>query len=76
MYYVGCDLHKLSTYFYVIDDKGTCVLNKSIPNDVALLHKFLNSIPKPFKLAVEATYNWYFFVDVVARRYGVRGVMG
>lgn len=66
MYYVGCDLHKLSTYFYVIDSQGKCILNKSIANDTDLLHKFLSSIPKPFKLAVEATYNWYFFIDIVA----------
>ncbi len=66
MYYVGCDLHKFSTYFYVIDSRGKCILNKSIPNETALLHKFLSSIPTPFKLAVEATYNWYFFIDIVA----------
>jgi transposase len=66
MYYVGCDLHKFSTYFYVVDNKGKCILNRSIPNEAALLHKFLSSLPKPFKLAVEATYNWYFFIDIVA----------
>jgi transposase len=67
MYYVGCDLHKLSTYFYVVTSQGKCVLNKSIPNEIALLHDFLGSLPKPFELAVEATYNWYFFIDIVAK---------
>ena len=66
MYYVGCDLHKFSTYFYVVDSQGKCILNKSIPNESDLLHKFLSSLPTPFKLAVEATYNWYFFIDIVA----------
>ena len=66
MYYVGCDLHKFSTYFYVVDSQGKCILNKSIPNEPDLLHKFLSSLPTPFKLAVEATYNWYFFIDIVA----------
>jgi len=66
MYYVGCDLHKCSTYFYVVDAQGKCIVNKSIPNEVDLLHGFLRSLPKPFELAVEATYNWYFFIDIVA----------
>ena len=65
MLYVGCDLHKHSTYFYVIDNKGKRILNQSIPNDAALLHKFFRSLPGPFTLAVEATYNWYFFIDIV-----------
>ncbi len=66
MYYVGCDLHKLSTYFYVVNAQGKCIVSKSIPNETDLLHDFLGSLPKPFELAVEATYNWYFFVDIVA----------
>ena len=66
MNYVGCDLHKASTYFYVVNDQGKCILNKSIPNKLVLLHEFLASLPKPFELAVEATYNWYFFIDLVA----------
>jgi transposase len=66
MYYIGCDLHKSSTYFYIVDEKGKCILNKSIPNNVVILHKFFDSLPKPFELAVEATYNWYFFIDIVS----------
>ena len=66
MNYIGCDLHKSSTYFYVIDVKGKCIINKSISNNVVDLHNFLKSVPKPFELAVEATYNWYFFIDIVS----------
>jgi len=66
MNYVGCDLHKSSTYVYVINSKGKCIINKSIPNNTVDLHNFFKSVPKPFELAVEATYNWYFFIDIVA----------
>jgi transposase len=67
MYYVGCDLHKATTYFYVVDKQGKCIANKSIANEPELLNTFLSSIPTPFELAVEATYNWYFFIDIVEK---------
>jgi transposase len=70
MYYVGSDLHKEETYFYVQDDSGNKVLNKSISNKPELLHKFFQKIPKPFTLAVEATYNWYFFMDIAEQYAG------
>ena len=64
MYYVGCDLHKRFTWFYVMSEMSTRVISKSIANSIEELHSFLSQIPKPFTLAVEATYNWYFFVDI------------
>jgi transposase len=64
MYYVGCDLHKETTWFYVLDDQGRKVLSQNLSNDLALLKQFFEKLPRPFILAVEATYNWYFFVDL------------
>jgi len=64
MYYVGSDLHKEQTWFYVMDEQGNKILSKSIPNNPKFLHKFFKSLPYPFTLAVEATYNWYFFIDI------------
>ena len=63
-YYVGCDLHKSTTWFYIMDKFGKRVLSKSISNSSDELHSFLSRIPGPFILAVEATYNWYFFIDI------------
>lgn len=64
MYYVGVDLHKEQSWFHVTDEYGTTLDSKSIPNLPALLQRYLQAIPQPFILAVEATYNWYFFVDI------------
>lgn len=64
MYYVGADLHKEQTWFYVMNNKGNKILSKSISNNPEFLHYFFRSLPRPFTLAVEATYNWYFFVDI------------
>lgn len=63
-YYVGCDLHKRTTWFHVTDARGKKIISKSISNSEDELHKFFTTLPGPFILAVEATYNWYFFVDI------------
>lgn len=64
MNYVGVDLHKERSWFYVMDENGKKVSSKSISNELKVLKEYFESIPQPFKLAVEATYNWYFFVDL------------
>ncbi|MBU1726585.1 MAG: IS110 family transposase [Candidatus Omnitrophica bacterium] len=64
MYYVGADLHKEQTWFYVMDHNGDKILSKSISNNPEILHQFFRSLPRPLTLAVEATYNWYFFTDI------------
>jgi len=68
MYYVGVDLHKHTSWFYVIDDDGKRISSKNISNNLEILKKYFEQLPKPFTLAVEATYNWYYFVDL-AREY-------
>ena len=64
MNYVGVDLHKERSWFYVMDKNGKRLSSKSISNKLGILKKYFLTIPKPFALAVEATYNWYFFVDL------------
>lgn len=64
MHYVGVDLHKETSWFYVVDSKGKKVISKNLTNKIETLKDFFENIPKPFQLAVEATYNWYYFVDL------------
>lgn len=64
MYYVGVDLHKETSWFYIFDKKGKKVDSKNISNKPETLKQYFERIPKPFTLAVEATYNWYYFVDI------------
>jgi transposase len=64
MYYVGVDLHKETSWFYTVDDHGKKISSKNISNKPETLKRFFKQIPKPFILAVEATYNWYYFVDI------------
>lgn len=67
MYTIGADLHKQSTLFYVLDEKGDKYDNKIISNSPESLEKYFMKLPKPFTLAVETTYNWYFFVDIAEK---------
>lgn len=64
MNYVGVDLHKEQSWFVVLDSKGKRLISKSIANSPDGLKQYFSKIPNPFTLAVESTYNWYFFVDL------------
>jgi transposase len=64
MNYIGVDLHKRSSYIYILDKNGNKILNKRISNNMIQLKEFFKEVEKPFRLAVETTYNWYFFVDL------------
>lgn len=67
MYTVGADLHKPSTLFYVLDEQGNKYHTQIISNSPELLEQYFMKLPKPFKVAVETTYNWYFFVDIAEK---------
>ncbi|MHB9154781.1 MAG: IS110 family RNA-guided transposase [Endomicrobiales bacterium] len=64
MNYVGVDLHKESSWFYVMDAAGNRIDSRSIANCHDGLRAYYGTIPRPFTLAVESTYNWYYFVDI------------
>lgn len=64
MNYVGVDLHKEQSWFYVMDEQGNKIDSRSVSNRPDELKRYLSSIPGPFSLGVEATYNCYFFMDI------------
>lgn len=64
MNYVGVDLHKKSSYFCILNDQGKKIMQKNVPNDESSLTDFMKTIPQPFSLAFESTFNWYFFADL------------
>src|SRR4030042_51349 len=64
MNYVGVDLHKEQSWFYVMNEAGTKLASKSIANRPDELKRYLSGITQPFSLVVEATYNSYFFMDL------------
>lgn len=64
MNYVGVDLHKETSWFCVLDDNGRRLDSRNISNKIDELKQYLQNIPQPFSIALESTYNWYFFVDL------------
>jgi transposase len=71
MNYVGVDLHKKTSLFYVVDSRCKKLDSRNVTNTEEELKGYFQQIPKPFVLAVESTYNWYFFVDL-AEQYAER----
>ena len=67
MNYVGVDLHKEQSWFYVMNQTGAKIHSKSITNTEEELQLYFESIEKPFQLAVQATYNWYYFMDIAEK---------
>ena len=74
MNYVGVDLHKESSWFYCLNEQGRKTDSTNVSNNQAVLKDYFEKIPKPFTLAVEATYNWYFFIDM-AEQYAYKVFM-
>ena len=44
MHYVGVDLHKEQSWFYVSDHEGNRLISKSIPNSDAELKQIFESV--------------------------------
>jgi len=64
MYSVGIDLHKERAWYCVFNAQGRQVSHGSLPASSELFKKFFAELPRPFKMAVEATYNWYYVIDI------------
>jgi len=65
MLYLGVDIHKKKCWVTVLDEDGREVEQRQLSMDAATLREYFGKIPKPAKLAVEATFNWYYFLNVV-----------
>jgi transposase len=62
--YSAADLHSNNHFLAIIDEQDKRVLEKRLPNDLAITLKTL----EPYRaeivgIAVESTFNWYWLVD-------------
>jgi transposase len=71
MIYVGLDLHKDYSFLVVIREDGALKERIRLPNDRFLISNWLSSQPKPLQVAVEATWNWYWLLDLLQGEEGV-----
>ena len=62
--YVGVDLHSNNNYVGIVNQANEVLFKKRLPNDLdtvlSVLEPFRNDVAG---IAVESTYNWYWFVD-------------
>jgi len=60
----GLDLHGDNVFCTLMDSMRQVVFEKRLPNDLAVIGGALEPYRKQIRvLAVESTYNWYWFVD-------------
>ena len=64
MIHVGVDLHKRFSQVAVLMPDGE-VIEGRFPNDFNKLMAFFNQVPKPAKVAVESTSNWWWMADLL-----------
>ena len=63
---VGVDLHRHRSQIAVVDDDGHEVFNRDTANGGSVMREVLGALPEGTPVAVEATYGWSWFVDLLA----------
>lgn len=62
--YAAFDLHSSSSYLGIIDESGSRIFKKKLPNDPEVILKMLDPYRSEISgIVVESTYNWYWMVD-------------
>lgn len=63
-YYLGIDLHSTNCVLGLIDQKGTRMFHRKVPNELPVVLEAVRPYKRRLKeVAVESTYNWYWLVD-------------
>lgn len=62
---IGVDFHKRTSSYCILDEKGKRLKRCKFENRPELIEDFLDELPGPKKLAMEATRNWGIFYDTV-----------
>lgn len=66
MIYVGVDLHRKRSHVVALDDDGTKLLSRRIPNEPEEFFRIFGELePAPLNVAFEATYGWGWFADML-----------
>jgi transposase len=66
-HYAGVDLHKSNSYVSVVDQNGETVYEERLPNERLSLQKALSQFNTPIRVAVESTFNSYWFVETMCQ---------
>jgi transposase len=64
--YVGMDVHRKRSQVALLDEHGTQLLNRNLPNDPAELVPVLGTLAPGTPVAFEAAYGWGWLADLLA----------
>jgi transposase len=65
MVYVGMDVHRNRTQVAIMQDDGTEILNRNVPNDPAELSPLLGSLDPRTPVVFEAAYGWGWLAELL-----------
>jgi len=65
MKYIGVDLHQKFSQIFSLDKETGETIEKRVPNEFDAIGKFFSQFDSDCKVTVEATRNWYWFVDLL-----------
>lgn len=65
MKYIGVDLHNNFSQVFSLDKETGETIEKRVPNEFSDMCNFFSPLAGNCKVAVEATRNWYWFVDLL-----------
>ena len=65
MVYVGMDVHRKRTQVAVMDERGTEILNRKVPNDPAELTAILGPLDPGTPVVFEAAYGWSWMAELL-----------
>ena len=55
---IGVDFHKRTSTFQILNEQGEAVKRRKLENNTQTLRKFIESVPGPKRLVMEATRSW------------------
>jgi len=65
MRHIGADVHKEYTVFCILTPEGEIEQRVRVENNPQFIREFLSQIPRPAHLALEASYHWQPFFELV-----------
>ena len=66
--YVGIDLHRRRSVIYAMNTDGDRLFCERIDNDLLRLLEVVSQAGAGADVVIEATYGWYWAVDLLRRR--------
>jgi transposase len=65
MVYVGLDVHRKRTQVAIMEDDGTEILNRNVPNDPAELSPLLGALESGTPVVFEAAFGWGWLAELL-----------